>query len=73
MHGNYRLKQSGRNWLLDSVLQGANFTFHNLQEDACLYVRVIDGVTSIMFIYVDDIYIAATNQETLYEFAKFLG
>jgi hypothetical protein len=35
-------------------------------------VRVIDGVTTIMFIYVDDIYIAASNQEML-EFAKFLG
>jgi hypothetical protein len=71
----YGLKQSGRNWnkLLDSVLQGANFKFHNLQEDACLYVRVIDGVTTIMFIYVDDIYIAASNQQTLDEFSKFLG
>ena len=71
----YGLKQSGRNWnkLFDSVLQGSNFNFHSLEEDVCLYVRVVNGVTTILFIYVDDIYIAATNQYTLDEFSTFLG
>jgi hypothetical protein len=71
----YGLKQSGRNWnkLLDSVLQGVNFQFHNLQEDACLYVRVQDEMTTIMFVYVDDIYIAASTQQLLDDFVRLLG
>ena len=71
----YGLKQSGRNWhkLLDSVLQGSNFNFHSLEEDVCLYVRTQNGVITILFIYVDDIYIASSNPNILDDFVKFLG
>ena len=75
MRSLYGLKQSGRNWnkLLDSVLKGLGFNFHSLEEDVCLYVRNIEGVITIMFLYVDDIYIAASNQPTIDEFVKNLG
>ena len=75
MRSLYGLKQSGRNWnkLLDSVLKGLGFNFHSLEEDVCLYVRNIEGVITIMFLYVDDIYIAASDQPTIDEFVKNLG
>ncbi len=68
----YGLPQSGRNWNahLHENLMGAGF--RRMDEDTCFYVRIILGVVTIVAVYVDDMYIAASNQETIDELVKFL-
>ena len=57
----YGLPQSGRNWNshLHDTLTVAKFV--RLQEDTCLYIRKQDGNITILAVYVDDLYIAASN------------
>jgi len=68
----YGLPQSGRNWYahIDSNLNEAGF--RRMEEDTCLYVRVIMGIITIVAVYVDDMYIAATNSETITALIDFL-
>lgn len=63
----YGLKQSGKNWnvLLNRLLMDINFT--PFEEDPCLYIRINkkNGVITILFIYVDDVYIASNSDRVL--------
>ena len=54
----YGLKQSGRNWykLFTDVLTSQKFKFSQLGGDKCLFTRKIGNETTVLFIYVDDIY-----------------
>jgi hypothetical protein len=69
----YGLPQSGRNWnkLLDSVLK--EFGFIQLDEDNCLYFKHEDKIITLLFIYVDDLYISSSTKVSLEEFTTFLG
>ena len=61
----YGLPQSGRNWnshLHETLLA---VTFARLQEDTCLYSRKQDNDITILAVYVDDLYIAASNTQIL--------
>ena len=68
----YGLPQSGRNWYthLDSNLTEAGFK--RMEEDTCLYVRIVGGIITIVAVYVDDMYIAASNSETINALVEFL-
>jgi len=68
----YGLPQSGRNWNahLHENLMGAGF--RRMDEDTCLYVRIVLGVITLVAVYVDDMYIAASNQETIDNLVTFL-
>ena len=70
----YGLKQAGRNWnkLLDSTLRKEGFDFKQLKTDTCLYIRKLNGKITILFIYVDDIYIAASTKDALDAFVDNL-
>ena len=61
----YGLPQSGRSWnshLHETLLA---VTFARLQEDTCLYIRKQDNDITILAVYVDDLYIAASNTQIL--------
>jgi hypothetical protein len=68
----YGLPQSGRNWYthLDSNLTEAGF--RRMEEDTCLYVRICKEIVTIVAVYVDDMYVAASNNETIVELVDFL-
>ena len=61
----YGLKQSGRNWnnLLHNFLSSMNF--EQLLVDPCVYVRAEGNLRVIIIIWVDDIIIAASNEDLL--------
>jgi hypothetical protein len=70
----YGLKQSGKNWhkLLHKLLTSAEFNFRNFTEDPCLFSRIEHGTTTILFIYVDDVYIASSDVKILRELPEKL-
>jgi hypothetical protein len=69
------LKQSGKNWneLFTDVLKGSDFKFNQLGEDTCLFTRLVDDQITLLFIYVDDIYIASSDPSYLEQFKKDLS
>jgi len=68
----YGLPQSGRNWYahLDGNLIEAGF--RRMEEDTCLYVRIVGSIITIVAVYVDDMYIAASNRETIDAMTDYL-
>ena len=68
----YGLRQSGRNWnkLFVNVLCNEEFGFMQHPGDPCLFTRLRGDEITIMFIYVDDVYIASSNPNSLEEFTK---
>ena len=69
----YGLPQSGRNWnkLLDKVL--SDWSFIRLSEDYCLYYRQEGGIITLLFIYVDDLYVSSSTQASLEMFVTYLS
>ena len=67
----YGLPQSGRNWYtrLDSNL--TETVFKRMEKDMCLYVRIGGGIITIVAVYVE-MYIAASNSETINALVEFL-
>jgi hypothetical protein len=62
----YGLRQSGRNWntILDKLI--VSFGFKSFIKDPCLYSRKNDrGIITILFVYVDDVYIASNSDKVL--------
>ena len=55
----YGLKQTGKNWYkqLTNVITSKDFEFQQLDDDKCLFMRRKGTEITILFIYVDDIYI----------------
>ena len=43
-----------------------------MEEDTCLYVRISKEIVTLVAVYVDDMYIAASNNETIAELVDFL-
>jgi hypothetical protein len=70
----YGLRQSGRNWnkLFVNVLCNEEFGFVQHSGDPCLFTRLRGDEITIMFIYVDDVYIASSNPDSLEEFTNAL-
>jgi hypothetical protein len=70
----YGLRQSGRNWnkLFVNVLCNDKFGFIQHPGDPCLFTRLRGDEITIMFIYVDDVYIASSNSNALDEFTTAL-
>lgn len=64
----YGLKQSGRNWYkqLNDHLEQNNFERN--KSDHCVYRKQIENDTIIVIIWVDDLIIAASNDELLNRF-----
>ena len=63
----YGLKQSGRNWniVLDGFFQENGFA--KSEVDACLYMKKIASTKIFVVVWVDDIVIAASNEELMKE------
>lgn len=61
----YGLRQASRSWnkLLSSTL--TNIGFRQLISDSCIYIKQENTGTTIVMIYVDDIIIAAPNEQTI--------
>ena len=61
----YGLKQSGHNWneLLHNFLLQQNFNMS--QADSCVYSKLVGNLKVIIIIWVDDIIIAASNENLL--------
>ena len=61
----YGLKQSGRNWnnMLDMYLKGEGF--QQSESDSCVYSRSEGDSKTIVLVWVDDIIIAASDEQTL--------
>ena len=59
----YGLKQSGRNWntVLHTYLVESNFVQN--QSDTCVYTMSNDNETIYILVWVDDLIIAASNEE----------
>ena len=59
----YGLKQSGRNWntVLHTYLVENNFVQN--QSDTCVYTMSNDNETIYILVWVDDLIIAASNEE----------
>ena len=70
----YGLKQSGKNWnnMLTDVLKSPVFNFVQHEGDPCLFTRLKGDEITILFIYVDDIYIASSNPNALGDFTLAL-
>ena len=49
-----------------------DYKFVRLDSDHCLYIRYEGGKVTLLFIYVDDIYIAASNKESLNLLVEYL-
>lgn len=63
----YGLKQSGRNWNLmlhDFLLESE---FVQSQTDNCIYTKMSDNEKVILLVWVDDIVVAASNEQCLKE------
>jgi hypothetical protein len=67
----YGLKQAGRNWnrLLEDTL--LSYGFIRLDEDHCLFILHIGTKVILLFIYVDDIYLAGSSKQILDDFVVF--
>ena len=62
----YGLKQSGKNRhkMFTNVLQGQGFDFTQLGTEECLFTRLDGDEITILFIYVDDVYISSSHTDT---------
>lgn len=69
----YGLKQSGRNW--NKVLHDhlTNMHFVQNQTDHCVYTRENDSEKVFIVIWVDDVIIAASNENVLMDVKKTLA
>ena len=69
----YGLKQSGRNW--NTVLHTYLFenSFVQNQSDTCVYTMSNDNETIYILVWVDDLIIAASNEEALSRTKKVLA
>ena len=69
----YGLKQSGRNWntVLHTYLVENNFVQN--QSDTCVYTMSNDNETIYILVWVDDLIIAASNEEALSRTKKVLA
>lgn len=68
----YGLKQSGRNWnnLLHTFLIENKFV--QSQSDHCVYTKSTEDETIIIIVWVDDIVIAANNEDVIHKTKKVL-
>ena len=68
----YGLKQAGRNWnrLIHSKLTEAGFV--RIDEDACVYLRIIKGQYTLLLLYVDDIICSASSKDVLSDLVAYL-
>jgi len=69
----YGLRQSGKNWneLLNTQL--LSLGFKPMEEEPCLYSRVnAKGAITILFVYVDDVFIASNRDNVLVQLPQKL-
>ena len=69
----YRLKQSSRQWYLKFYQTMTSFHFVMIDEDHCVYVKRSGDCFAILFLYVDDILLAANNTDFLTTIKKWLS
>jgi hypothetical protein len=69
----YRLKQTTRQWYLkfDEVIK--KFGFVKSQVNNCIYIKIKGSMFIILVLYVDDILLASSNKNLLYETKGFLS
>jgi hypothetical protein len=69
----YRLKQMSRQWYIkfDEVIR--SFSFGGNKVDNCIYVKFKGNDFTIVVLYVDDILLASSDKNMLYETKSFLS
>jgi hypothetical protein len=69
----YGLKQASRQWYLkfDKVIR--NFGFKENEVDNCIYIKFKGGKFTILVLYVDDILLASSDKDMLFETKRFLS
>jgi hypothetical protein len=69
----YELKQASRQWYLkfDKVVN--KFGFDENQVDNCIYVKIKGSMFIILVLYVDDILLASSDKNLLFEIKGFLS
>jgi hypothetical protein len=69
----YGLKQASRQLYIkfDEVIR--SFSFSENKVDNCIYVKFKGNVFTILVLYVDDILLASSDNNILYEFKSFLS
>ena len=69
----YGLKQASRQWYIkfDEVIR--NFGFSENKVDNCIYIKFKGKDFTILVLYVDDILLASSNKDMLYETKSFLS
>jgi hypothetical protein len=69
----YGLKQASRQWYIkfDEVIRSFNFTENKVNN--CIYVKFKGKDFTILVLYVDDILLASSDKNMLYETKSFLS
>jgi hypothetical protein len=69
----YELKQASRQWYLkfDKVVN--KFGFDENQVGNCIYVKIKGSMFIILVLYVDDILLASSDKNLLFEIKGFLS
>jgi hypothetical protein len=69
----YGLKQASRQWYIkfDEVIRSFDFTENKV--DNCIYVKLKGKDFTILVLYVDDILLASSDKNMLYETKSFLS
>ena len=69
----YGLRQASRQWYLkfDEVIR--KFNFKENEEDNCIYIKTSGSKFIILVLYVDDILLASSDLDMLYETKRFLS
>lgn len=69
----YGLLQASRQWHHKLSVTLVSIGFSRSKADYCLYLRVEDGIITLVLIYVDDILISGNCQETIVELKAVLS
>lgn len=69
----YGLKHACRQWYLKSDKVIRNFDFKENKVDNCIYVKFKGGKFTILILYVDDILLASSDKDMLFETKRFLS
>jgi hypothetical protein len=69
----YGLKQASRQWYLKFNEVIKKFGFVKNQVDNCIYIKIKRSIFIKLVLYVDDILLASSNKNLLYETKRFLS
>lgn len=69
----YRLKQAASSWNLRFHENVKEFSFSRSEDESCAYVKASGSVVTILFLYVDDVFLIGNDIPSLKEVKYWLG